>query len=75
MSSSNIIIAHPVTEDKLESLKAFLKALKIKFEVTEQDKSYNSEFVAKIKRSEADFKNGRFTTVKVKDLDKYIDNL
>lgn len=50
-----------------------MKALKIKFEIAE--KPYNPEFVAKIKRSEDDFKNGRFTTVKVEDISKYIDSL
>ena len=58
---------------QIEALKAFMKALKIKFEIGE--KPYNPEFVAKIKQSENDFKNGNFTTVKAKDLNKYIDNL
>lgn len=35
MKSSDIIIIHqPSSEDKLEALKAFLKALKIKFEIS-----------------------------------------
>lgn len=67
MSSSNIIIAHP-TEDKLESLKAFLKALKIKFEVTEQGKPYNTEFVAKIEKSREQFKKGDYSVIKTEDL-------
>ena len=33
MKTSDIIIAHPGSEDKFEALKAFMKALKIKFEV------------------------------------------
>ncbi len=67
MSSSNIIIAHPVTEDKLESLKAFLKALKIKFEVT-QDNPYSPEFVAKIEKSREQFKKGDYSVIKTEDL-------
>lgn len=67
MSTSNIIIAHP-TEDKLESLKAFLKALKIKFEVAEQDKPYNPDFVAKIEKSREQFKKGDYTVIKTEDL-------
>jgi len=35
--------------EQVNALKAFMKALKIKFEVTEHD-SYNSKFVAKIKQ-------------------------
>ncbi len=58
---------------QIDAIKAFMKALKIKFEIAE--KPYNPEFVAKIKRSEDDFKNGKFTTVKVEDLSKYIDSL
>ena len=58
---------------QIDAIKAFMKALKIKFEIA--DKSYNPEFVAKIKGSEDDFKKGKFSTVKVEDLSKYIDNL
>jgi hypothetical protein len=58
---------------QIEAIKAFMKALKIKFEIGE--KPYNPEFVAKIQRSEEDFKNGKFRTVKAKDINKYIDSL
>ena len=51
-----------------------MKALKIKFEVS-KEKPFNPDFVAKIKRSDEDFKNGKFTSLKVEDLGKYIDNL
>jgi hypothetical protein len=51
-----------------------MKALKIKFEVS-KEKPYNPDFVAKIKRSDEDFKNGKITSLKVEDLGKYIDNL
>lgn len=38
MKTSNYIIVHnPSNEDKLEALKAFLKALKIKFELPKKD--------------------------------------
>lgn len=58
---------------QIDAIKAFMKALKIKFEIA--DKTYNPEFVAKIKQSEDDFKNGKFSTVKVENLGKYIDSL
>lgn len=67
------ITAFTKDASQIEAIKACMKALKIKFEIAE--KPYNPEFVAKIKRSEDDFKNGRFTTVKVEDLSKYIDSL
>jgi hypothetical protein len=34
MKTSDVIIVHPDSEDKFEALKAFMKALKIKFEIT-----------------------------------------
>ncbi|MBW6483974.1 MAG: hypothetical protein K0B10_13060 [Vicingaceae bacterium] len=62
MSASNIIIAHPVSKDKLESLKAFLKALKIKFEVANEE-TYNEDFVKMILKGDEDIKNGKGKTI------------
>ncbi|HEY4196043.1 MAG TPA: DUF2683 family protein [Mucilaginibacter sp.] len=60
------LIAHPESKEKSDALKAFMKALKIPFE---EDKSpYDPEFVKKIKRSEEDFKAGRFKAIKTDDL-------
>ncbi len=67
------ITAHPKNQNQIDAVKAFMKALKIKFEITE--KPYNLEFIAKIKESETDFEKGRFTTVNVETLNSYIDNL
>lgn len=68
------ITSHTENATQLEVLKSVMKALKIKFTI-EKVKPYNQEFVAKIKGSEEDFKNGKYTTVKVADLSKYIDSL
>lgn len=68
------VTSHPENATQLEVLKSVMKALKIKFTI-EKVKPYNQEFVAKIKRSEDNFKNGKYTTVKVADLSKYIDSL
>lgn len=68
------ITVHPEDASQIEAIKAFMKALKIKFEIS-KEKPYNAEFVAKIKSSEEDFKNGKFTSVKAEDLGKYIENL
>jgi hypothetical protein len=56
----NTIIAHPSTNDKVEALKAFLKALKISFEVTPTE-TYNPEFVAKIQKSKQQLLDGNVT--------------
>lgn len=61
-----ILIAHPENKEKLDALKAFMKALKIRFE--EEKSPYDAEFVAKIKRSEEDFKAGRYKSIKTEDL-------
>lgn len=36
MQTDNIFIAHPTTTDQLNALKAFLKAMKIKFELKKE---------------------------------------
>lgn len=58
---------------QIDAIKAFMTALKIKFEIV--DKPYNPDFVAKIKESEEDFKDGKFKTVKIEDVNNFIDNL
>ena len=57
MNTSNIIIAYP-GEDKLESLKAFLKALKIKFEIS-KEKPYDNDFVEMIHKGDEDIMKGK----------------
>jgi len=71
MKISDIIIVHPGSDDKFEALKAVLKALKIKFEITKK-KAYNPDFVAKIEKSKQEFKDGKFTRVKKEDLKKFL---
>jgi hypothetical protein len=62
------------TEDKeqLNALKAFMKALKIKFEMSNDDKPYNPDFVAKIEKSKKQIQEGKFTRVDINDLDKFL---
>jgi hypothetical protein len=50
-------------------LKAFLKVLKIKFEIAKES-PYNPVFVAKIEKSRKDFKSGKGKTVTISDLEK-----
>lgn len=65
------ITAHPQDDSQVEAVKAFMKALKIKFEIS-KDKPYNPDFVAKIKKSEQEFKDGKFTRVKKEDLQSFL---
>ncbi len=61
------LIVHPKDQKQLAAVKAVLKALNVDFK-KEKESPYNPEFVAKIKRAEKNFKDGKFTTVKVEDL-------
>ncbi len=63
---------HTDDEEQLNALKAFMKALKIKFEMNKEVKSYNSEFVKKIKESKRQHDNGEYTTVKQEDLKSFL---
>ena len=67
MDTSDIIIVHP-SEDKLEALKAFLKALKIKFEIA-TSKSYNDGFVNDILQGDEDIKNGKGKKITLDQID------
>ena len=60
------LIVHPENKEKLDALKAFMKALKIRFE--ENKSPYDSKFVEKLNRSDEDFKAGNFTAMETEDL-------
>ena len=60
------------TEDssQIEAIKAFMKALKIKFTLLKDEpKPYNPEFVKKIKQGDEDLQNGKGRTVTMDELD------
>lgn len=64
------ITAHPQDVSQIDAIKAFMKALKIKFEIAE--KPYNPEFVAKIQKSKQEIKEGKSTRVKKEDLQNFL---
>ena len=69
MKTATTIIAHPTTSEQVTALKAFVKALKIKFEVkTKDEKTYDPEFVQMISQGDKDFENGNFKVIKTEDL-------
>jgi excinuclease UvrABC helicase subunit UvrB len=58
------------TEDPTheEAIKAFMKALKIKFELTkDEDKLYNSDFVNQIKKADIEFADGKGIKMSVEE--------
>ena len=52
------VIMHPENKEQLSALKAFAKALKVKFETS--NSPYSASFVNKIKESETEIKEGKF---------------
>lgn len=73
-SKNNILIAHPKTAEQMDALKAFMRALKIKFEIAKED-VYDPDFVEKILQGKKDIEQGRFTEVKQENLKSFIDGL
>ena len=68
------IKAYTADTSQVDAIKAFMKALKIKFEVSKEEQSpYNPEFVAMVKQGEEDLKNGKgikMTLAELKELCK-----
>jgi hypothetical protein len=64
------IKAFPADLSQVEALKAFMKALKIKFELSKAENLYSPEFIAKIKQGEEDLENGKGIKMSLEDLDK-----
>jgi ribosomal protein S5 len=67
MKTKDILIVHPSNNDEMNVIKAFFKALKIKFEVT-QDSVYNPEFVEKIEKSRKQAAEGKTTKINLDDI-------
>ena len=55
------VIIHPENKEQLSALKAFAKALNLKFETNKS--SYDPDFVAKIKESKKQVEEGKFVTL------------
>ena len=71
MQTENIFIVHPANEEQVNALKAFVKALKIKFEVT-TEKAYNADFVEKIQKCKKEIEEGKFKRVEKDDLQQFL---
>ena len=65
------IIAYPSDMSQIVAIKAVMKALKIKFEVS-KEKPYNPEFIAKIQKSHQDYKDGNFVTVEKENFKTFL---
>jgi flagellar motor component MotA len=65
------ITAYPSDTSQVEAIKAVMKAFKIKFEI-KKEKPYKPEYVAKIKKSRQEYKDGNFVTVEKKNLKSFL---
>ncbi|MCC5929438.1 MAG: hypothetical protein JJU28_09355 [Cyclobacteriaceae bacterium] len=68
---NNTIIIHTENKEQEKALKAFAKALKMKFEVA-KEKPYDPEFVARIQESREQYKKGEFISVEKKDIKSFL---
>lgn len=64
---STYIKAYTENDSQLDAIKAFMKALKIKFEV-QKESPYDQSFVTKILKGDEEFKKGKFKAIKTSDL-------
>lgn len=60
------LIVQPENKEQLKALKAFMKAMKIRFQ--KEEKPYSEEFVTKMQRAEEDIKAGRTTKIEPADI-------
>jgi len=65
------LIVEPKNKKELQAIKAVLKALDISFR-TGEESLYDPEFVAKIKKSEQQVKEGKVTRVKKEELKNFL---
>jgi len=65
------LIVEPKNRKQLQAIKAVLKALDISFR-TGEESLYDPEFVAKIKKSEQQVKEGKVTRVKKEELKNFL---
>ncbi len=68
METINITI-HTNNDSHIEAIKAFMEALKIKFEFSRNKSPYNPEFVKKIKQGDEDLQNGKGKEITLDELD------
>jgi len=67
MKNQDVLIVHPQTTEQVTVVKAFLEALKIRFEFSKEE-VYNPEFVEKILQGKKDIERGRGINLSIKEL-------
>lgn len=69
MKTDNVIIIHPENTQQESVLLAFIKALKMKFEIAELE-NYNQEIVKKVEKGRNDYKEGKGRVYQMNDLNE-----
>ncbi len=69
MKTENTFILHPDTKEQERALKAFVRALKIKFEIS-KDKPYDPQLVEKVLQGKKDIEQGKGTTLSIDELEE-----
>ena len=67
METQEVFTAHPQTEKEASTLKAIMKALKIKFTIT-KERPYNPDFVAKVLESRQQVNEGKTAKMELSDI-------
>lgn len=67
------IKAYTDDTSQIEAIKAFMKALKIKFELSKEKSPYNPRFTEKVLESKQQAKSGKLTRVKKGDLKAFLE--
>lgn len=62
------LTVHPQDKKQLNAVEAVLKALNVPFEKAKEESPYDPAFVAKIKKSQQDYKEGKGTVMTLKAL-------
>ncbi len=65
------IIVH-AESSKMKKITEYLKALNVVFETGDEDNPYDPEFVEKIKKSQQQYEEEKYTTVAKEDLEDYL---
>ena len=75
MENGEIYIVKTRGRDQARQIRAVLKALKIKFEVTNENSPYDPAMITKIRKSKLQYKSGKYTRVSKKGLQKFLEKL
>lgn len=69
------IIIHTKNKKQIKVFESLAEAFGIGFEKHDSSSPYNENFVKRIRKSEKDFAEGKFTSVGKKGIDNFIDSL